>query len=929
MARVCREIGEVGNIAAIGIRGSKKRVSKNLFMRYSFDRFELDPGLHRLQDADGREIALRPQAFKVLEYLVRRAPSVVSKEELLEGVWGHNALSVSGVSQAIREIRKALCDDAAQPRIIATRHGCGYQVVTPVVESTDDSSQPGDPAEAELSASLALQREPSSPLGTMCVFGLVLVGIVAGLYWFRPVNGAFVLSQDEMRSAPPELTGYSLPADTDARAAFLAAEQLRREMDWVRAIEKYTESVELDSGSPAALLGLIDAYLRAGYETRARELISHPTLQLGNLSRRDRLEVRALLARLSGNWEEVVNCMRSLAEFFPGRMEYRFGLFEALLVSAPPNRARKVLERIESALPADTPDVRYFLALHALHEREDQSGEALAAAQMAVEAADSAGLSAMSAHAELALGRSLASIDRLARSREALQNAAQAMRSAYHEFGHAEALLELAWLDLRQNRLDGIRTQIERPCAIHRGIGSTLGHARCAGIEGEYLRALGDSDGARRLLDQAAANFEQAGNLVQAGHAFLALGRIELEAGDLDRARDSLARAENLFDQVGDRSGYAWGRQLRGELLYLEGSPVEARIAHGNAYVVFQAIGDRRGEAAAARGMATGFVTERMYDRAGALYDEAIAIYRDTDDRFGLAGTLFEAGVLAQKAGRLQAAEEYLAEAARIHATSGNEGEAILAFAELSFVYIEQARVNAARSALARAENLQPSDAGHKAILKSVAGYLALLECDRTGAELLFAGAGALREALDGASGGLQTRLDHARLFLERGMQAEAEAEARHIVERIDETDNRQLVAEAFVVLVDALVSQGKTNAARMELVRMERLGLVRESVKVDLAYQILLGKLDMVSEPSNHLRAVRNRANDAGYRLLTMETDVALASKLLGRGLTSEGSKLATEVMESARESGMLHVVERAMQLKSPVSEELVVMPD
>ncbi|MEX2500307.1 MAG: winged helix-turn-helix domain-containing protein [Wenzhouxiangellaceae bacterium] len=897
-------------------------------MRYSFDRFELDPGLHRLQDADGHEIALRPQAFKVLEYLVSRAPSVVSKDDLLKGVWGHNALSVSGVSQAIREIRRALCDDAAQPRIIATRHGCGYQVVTPVVKSTESSESP-EAADAELSASLALQREPSSPLGTMCVFGLVLVGIVAGLYWFRPVNGAFVLSQDEMRTARADPVGYSVPADADANAAFLAAERLRREMDWVRAIEKYTESVELDPGSSAALLGLIDAYLRAGYETRARDLISHPTLQLGNLSRRDRLEVRAVLARLSGNWEEVVNCMRSLAEFFPSRMEYRFGLFEALLASAPPDRARKVLERIESALPADNPGARYFLALHALNEREDQPGEALAAAQMAVEAAESEGLNAMSAHAELALGRSLASIDRLARSREALQRAAQAMRSAYHEFGHAEALLELAWLDLRQNRLDGIRTQIERPCAIHRGIGSTLGHARCAGIEGEYLMVLGDSDGARRLLDQAAANFEHAGNLIQAGHAFLALGRLELKARDLDRARDSLARAENLFDQVGDRSGYAWGRQLSGELLHLEGSSVEARIAHGSAYVVFRAIGDRRGEAAAARGMATGFVTERMHDRASALYDEAIAIYRDTDDPFSLAGTLFDAGVLAQQSGRLQAAEQFLAEAAEIHSTNENEGEAILAFAELSLIYIEQARVDAARAALARAESLEPSDAGHKAILKSVAGYLALLECDRAGAELLFAGAGALREALDDVSGGFQTRLDHARLFLERGMPAEAETAARHIVERIDETDSRQLVAEAFVVLTDALVSQGSTNAARMELVRMERLGLVRESVKVDLAYQILLGKLDMVSEPSDHLRAVRNRANAAGYRLLTMETDVALASKLLGRGQTSEGSKLATEVMESARESGVLHMAERAMQLKSPVSEELVVVPD
>ena len=86
----------------------------------------------------------------------------------------------------------------------------------------------------------------------------------------------------------------------------------------------------------------------------------------------------------------------------------------------------------------------------------------------------------------------------------------------------------------------------------------------------------------------------------------------------------------------------------------------------------------------------------------------------------------------------------------------------------------------------------------------------------------------------------------------------------------------------------------------------MERLGLVGASMKVDLAYQILLGKLDMVADPSAHLRMVRQRANHAGYRLLALETDVALASKLLGNGQTGEGRELATAVMERARQAGM-----------------------
>jgi len=883
-------------------------------MPYTFDRFQLDPDLHRLDDAGGREITLRPQAFKVLEYLVRRAPSVVSREELLKGVWGHNALSVSGVAQAIREIRRALDDDASQPRIVATRHGCGYQLVARVTIREAAVQAVAPPHDAPIA-------RPHSPLATMAVFGLLLIGLVAGSYWFSPLPDRLLPADGRLGPLAP-IDARSMPEGVEGRAAFAQGLDAMRRLDWVRAVERFNASLALDPESVAARLGLVDAYLRAGYEARARDLIDHPALQLGNLSRRERLEVRAQLARLSGDWDEVVSCMRSLAEFFPDRLEYHFALFEALLIAAPPAMAGEELERIRRMLPGEAPGTRYYLARHALSMREDQPAEALAAARLALVEAKFEGGDALNAHAEFALGRSLARVDRPVEAAEAFGRAVEAMRASHDDFGRSAAQLALARLELRRYRLQKVRPLMDPACEVLGGIRSTLGMARCTRLEGELMAAQGDFAAASALLEQSVASFERIGRLNEAAELYLELGRHQIIAGNLDRAEDDILRAGGLFERIGNRSGYAWVRHATGLLLQRQGLIVESRIAHSDAYVVFRGLSDRSGEAAAARGMAAALDLEGKLDRASQLLDESVALYRALDDLPELAETLFAAGMLAERSGQLDLAERHLGESAKLLMAVGRTDRASLAFAELSRVFIDQARAGQARQALAEASALQHVGAEYLASLNSVAGYLALLECDRELAEQLFTASRRLRDNSEDPSLYLQSQLDHARLYIERGRADEAELAARYIVEHIDQSDSNTLVAEGFVVLVDSLELQGRNNEARQELVRMERIGLVNASVKVDLAYQILLGKLDMVADPSAHLRAVRQRANEAGYRLLALETDVALASKLLGSGQTGEGRELATAVMKRARQTGMLYVAERAMRLNAPQSE-------
>lgn len=92
----------------------------------------IDRQAHRVWLA-GQEVPLKAKAFAVLEYLVLHAGEVISRERLLDDVWGWDeALMSRTVDVRIAELRRHLGDDAGQPRFIETVSGAGYRFVGPV-----------------------------------------------------------------------------------------------------------------------------------------------------------------------------------------------------------------------------------------------------------------------------------------------------------------------------------------------------------------------------------------------------------------------------------------------------------------------------------------------------------------------------------------------------------------------------------------------------------------------------------------------------------------------------------------------------------------------------------------------------------------------------------------------------------------------------
>ena len=129
-------------------------------MRFLFDDYVFDPERRELA-CGTQEIAVGPQVFDLLLFLVKNRERVVSKDELLDAVWGGRIVSESTLTSHINAARKAIGDDGQAQRLIRTAARKGFRFVGDVREDAQPSAgaveaAPVAPAAPETVAAPAL-----------------------------------------------------------------------------------------------------------------------------------------------------------------------------------------------------------------------------------------------------------------------------------------------------------------------------------------------------------------------------------------------------------------------------------------------------------------------------------------------------------------------------------------------------------------------------------------------------------------------------------------------------------------------------------------------------------------------------------------------------------------------------------------------------
>lgn len=238
----------------------------------SFGPFRLEPAESRLW-RQGDIVPLQPKALTILQHLVERSGHLATKDELLAAGWPGVFVSEAALKVCIREIRRALADDAAHPSYIETVHRRGYRFVAPVTVETAHLPTPAGPIpETHYARSgqvnIAYQVVGNGPVDLVFVMGWVSH---LDYFWADPGFAAFLrrlASFSRLILFDKRGTGLSDPVTV--------LPTLEQRMDDVRAV------LEAVGSTDAVLFGVSEggpmcALFAATYPERTRGLVMFGT----------------------------------------------------------------------------------------------------------------------------------------------------------------------------------------------------------------------------------------------------------------------------------------------------------------------------------------------------------------------------------------------------------------------------------------------------------------------------------------------------------------------------------------------------------------------------------------------------------------------------------------------------------------------------
>jgi DNA-binding response OmpR family regulator len=94
---------------------------------FEFDKIKIDLGRRELR-VDNKIVNLKPKEFELLIYLIRHKNQVLSRDQILESVWGWEYIGDSRtVDVHVRWLREKIEEDPSNPKRIITARGAGYR----------------------------------------------------------------------------------------------------------------------------------------------------------------------------------------------------------------------------------------------------------------------------------------------------------------------------------------------------------------------------------------------------------------------------------------------------------------------------------------------------------------------------------------------------------------------------------------------------------------------------------------------------------------------------------------------------------------------------------------------------------------------------------------------------------------------------------
>lgn len=873
---------------------------------YRFGMYEANPQTGELQ-RKGVRIKLQEQPFQLLILLLENAGELVSREIICQRLWPGNTFVDfdASLTVAVGKLREAVGDVASNPRFIETSPRRGYKFVAPVTVHAPMPANVEDAAASSASIPTAVLPQPGlnrNPLvlgiAAVIVFGLGLYSLRSLIRpaanraeahsTFSPVNirrSVAVLGfrnlpgreEDKWLSAAfSEMLNTELGAGGEVR--MVSGEDVARaKSDMLLADEdslarSTLQRLRTDPGADVVVLGSYtllpqDGNIRLDLrvqdtdtgETIAEEALSgdeNDLFQLADRAGQDlrqRLGLRPMSPANSIAVRAAMPSNERAARLFAAGREKLWAFDLA--------SARSLLSEAISA------DPNYPLAHSAFADALWHSGYEVKARKEAQRAID------LSNHLSqeqrlLVEGTYRKLIADYPKAVEAYQKLFQMfpdnldygllLASVQHSLKHSDALQTLATL----RRLP---PPMRDDARIDMAEASTW-------INTDFNRA---QEAAKRAIAKASA---------QGSHALVSrtLGILCQQGPSTGNIPQALSDCENALDgaiETQDVNGQALMRTDLASIYYEQGDLKEAEKISRQALAGFRQVGNLSGAATALSNIAAMRLSLGDLTDARRLLEESIPDYQATEDKEGVALNLNNLGDLARQNGNLKSADVFYAQALATAREIDDKNAIAYILTGEGDVFLDRGDLQAARKSYEDSLSLR-TQAGEKQLAAET-----------------------------------QTAL--ARLSIEEGHPADAEREARKLIQQFQGEGSPDDELAADVVLIYALLAESKQIDAQNEYEHAQN--LARKSQNPYGRLQCTLAgtrvKLNSVrpNQSSSLLVAVDDESRRRGFKGIQLENRLLKAELANNLGRHSEAQVQLAAVEAGARAEGYGLILRRA----------------
>lgn len=586
-------------------------------MRYAFGPFVVDTSTLELL-REGEAVSVEPQVFEMLVHLIEHRDRVLSKDDLIEAIWGGRIVSDAAISSRIKLVRRAVDDDGTRQAVIKTVHGKGFRFVADLGAAPEMSAAPSSIAEP---IPPAKDMVPAPPRQTRLI---AMLGLAAAA-----VLGVIVLVQLFTGSA----------ARSEARIAVLPVSNETGDdaLDWAELGLMSLVAHELEARTELSLVkdSTIVTLAERFPATGDTPLTPHPNMTRALQEGYSASHI--LIARLTGPADNLVleyQMLNPRGASAPARLsglqpaELAKEMSRQIAASLPRSGERRLdieLDRFDDAYVAET----------------FARGLDLQMQGKGAEAVDLFRVAAAQAPNNLDIQYELAVSTRMAGNLDSAKSQFEALieRAAAEDnlVKQASAINGLGIVQMTAREDQAALETFQRGLTLIEGTDQTETRAQLLTNIGIMERRGRNYEAAEEALGRALVEFQEAGFEQPPGHLLNSMANLKTQMRDIATANVYYEQALEYHRLVGDRRGEATNLHNLGVNAITLAERDRAKAFLDAALALRAEMGDLRGQMSTLMSLAQLAVNNGTSAQASDYTDQMIALAREAGDDYLLA----------------------------------------------------------------------------------------------------------------------------------------------------------------------------------------------------------------------------------------------------------------------------------------------------